>query len=42
LYRFYYATWYIAMVLAGPSFLYVLIGCGLALPFARSLREVAP
>jgi hypothetical protein len=42
LYRFYYATWFIVMVLAGPSFLYVLIGCALALPFARSLREVAP
>ena len=42
LYRLYYATWYVVMVLAGPSFLYVLIGCALALPFARSLREVAP
>jgi hypothetical protein len=42
LYRFYYSTWFVVMVLAGPSFLYVLIGCALALPFARSLREVAP
>jgi len=42
LYRFYYATWFVVMVLAGPSFLYVLIGCALAMPFARSLREVAP
>ena len=42
LYRFYYADWYVAMILAGPSFGYVLLGCAIALPFARSLREVSP
>jgi hypothetical protein len=30
------------MILAGPSFAYVFIGCAIALPFARSLREVSP
>jgi len=42
LYRFYYADWYVIMILAGPSFAYVFIGCAIALPFARSLREVSP
>ena len=42
LYRFYYAEWYVAMILIGPSFGYVLLGCAIALPFARSLREVSP
>lgn len=42
LYRFYYADWYVAMILIGPSFGYVLLGCAIALPFARSLREVSP
>jgi len=42
LYRFFFAPWYIAMVLIGPCFLYVIAGCGIAVPFARSLREVSP
>jgi hypothetical protein len=41
LYRFYYADWYVVMILAGPSFGYVLIGCAIGLPFARSLRAVS-
>jgi len=42
LYRFFFAPWYIAMVLIGPCFLYVIAGCAIAVPFARSLREVSP
>jgi hypothetical protein len=41
LYRFYYADWYVWMILVGPSFGYVLVGCAIALPFARSLRAVS-
>lgn len=41
LYRLFYADWYVWMVLAGPSFLYVLVACGIAVPFAASLRRVA-
>ena len=40
-YRLYYAEWYVWMILAGPSFGYVLLGCAIAMPFARSLREVS-
>ncbi len=40
LYRLFLAPWYVALVLAGPSFLYVLVGCGLALPFAEGLRRI--
>jgi len=42
LYRFYFAPWYVAMILLGPGFLYVFFGCAVAVPFAKSLREVAP
>jgi hypothetical protein len=42
LYRFYFAPWYVAMILLGPGFLYVFLGCAVAVPFAKSLREVAP
>ena len=41
-YRLYYAEWYVWMILAGPSFGYVLLGCAIAMPFARSLRAVSP
>lgn len=40
LYRLYFADWYIAMQVLGPGFLYVLVACALAVPFAASLREV--
>lgn len=39
-YRLFYAPWYLIMVLAGPSFLYVVFAAWLAVPFADSLREV--
>ncbi len=42
LYRFYYAPWYVAMILLGPGFLYVFVGCAVAVPFAKSLRKVSP
>jgi hypothetical protein len=42
LYRLFYADWYIAMVLALPGFLYVLVACAIAVPFADALRQVAP
>ena len=40
LYRLFYADWFIAMLLGGPGFLYVLVACWLAVPFADSLRQV--
>ena len=40
LYRLFYADWFIALLLGGPGFLYVLAACGLAVPFADSLRKV--
>lgn len=40
LYRLFFATWYIAMLLIGPGFLYVLFACGFAVPFAASLRRI--
>ena len=40
LFRLFYADWYIAMVLAGPGFLYVILACAVAVPFADSLRRV--
>lgn len=42
LYRLYYAPWYVALLLAGPGSLYVLLACALAVPFAASLRRVQP
>ena len=39
-YRLYYADWYVALMLALPGFAYVVVGCALAVPFARSLRRV--
>lgn len=40
LYRLYLAGWYIALMLALPGFLYVLIGAALSLPVAARLREI--
>jgi len=40
LYRLSFADWYIAMQVGLPGFLYVVLACQLAVPFARSLREV--
>ena len=40
LYRLFYADWYIAMMLLGPGFLYVVAACAVAVPFADSLRRV--
>lgn len=41
-FRLFYADWYVAMVLIGPSFLYMIAACAIAAPFADSLRRVAP
>lgn len=41
-FRLFYADWYVAMVLLGPSFLYVFLACALAVPFADALRRVRP
>ena len=40
LYRLFLADWYVAMVLVGPGFLYVVLACALAVPFADSLRRI--
>jgi hypothetical protein len=40
MYRLFYADWYVALVLAGPGFLYVWIACALGTGFASSLRRV--
>jgi hypothetical protein len=40
LYRLFLAPWYVAGVLIGPGFLYVVVACGFALPFADSLRRI--
>ena len=40
LYRLFLAPWYVAGVLIGPGFLYVLLACAVALPFADSLRRI--
>lgn len=40
LYRLHFATWYVLLQVGLPGFLYVVVACGLAVPFARSLREV--
>jgi hypothetical protein len=42
LYRFFYATWYVVLILGLPGFLYVILACAFAVPFADSLRKVAP
>ena len=40
LYRLFFADWYVAMLLIGPGFLYVVLACALAVPFAESLRRI--
>ncbi len=40
LYRLFLAPWYVAGVLLGPGFAYVLLACAVALPFADSLRRI--
>ncbi len=40
LYRLHFATWYVLLQVGLPGFVYVLVACGFAVPFARSLREV--
>ena len=42
LYRLYFATWYVVALAAIPGFLYVAVGCRLAVPIAASLRRIAP
>jgi len=41
LYRLYYATWYVVLLLLVPGLLYVVIGCWVAVDLAGSLRRVA-
>jgi hypothetical protein len=41
LYRLFFATWYIVLLIALPGFLYVMIAMIVAVPFAASLRRVA-
>jgi hypothetical protein len=40
LFRLYFADWYLWLQVLGPGFLYVLVACALAVPFADSLRRV--
>jgi hypothetical protein len=40
-YRLFYADLYLVALVVGPGLLYPAVGCVLAVPFARSLREVA-
>ena len=40
LFRLYYASWFILLMLALPGFLYDVLGCALAVTFASSLRRV--
>ncbi len=40
LYRLFLADWYVATLLAGPGFLYVVLACAVAVPFADSLRRI--
>ncbi len=42
LYRLHLAGWYVAMLVGFPGFLYVALGCALAVPFARAIRQVSP
>ncbi len=41
LYRLFLADWYVALILALPGFLYVLVGAWLAVDFAGALRKVS-
>ena len=40
LFRLYYATWFVVLMLALPGFLYDVLACALATAFAASLRRV--
>jgi len=40
LFRLYFADWYVAMVLAGPGFTYVMLASGVADRVAQQLRRV--
>ena len=41
LFRLYYAAWYVALLLVVPGFLYIVLGCRVAVELAASLRRVA-
>lgn len=41
LYRLWYAPWYVAALIGLPGFLYVAIGCWIAMPIALSLRRIS-
>lgn len=40
LYRLFFADWFIVGLIAGPGFLYVVLACLIAVPFADSLRRI--
>ena len=40
LYRLFLADWFVTALVVGPGFLYVLLACAIAVPFAASLRGV--
>lgn len=40
LYRLFLADWYVAGIVGGPGFLYVVVACALAVPFSDSLRRI--
>jgi uncharacterized sodium:solute symporter family permease YidK len=41
LYRLFFADWYVVMMIALHGFLYVVLGCAFAVPFADRVRRVA-
>jgi len=41
LYRLFFATWYVVLLIALPGFLYVALAMLVAVPFAASLRRIA-
>ena len=40
LYRLFLADWYVAGIVGGPGFLYIVVACALAVPFSDSLRRI--
>jgi cbb3-type cytochrome oxidase subunit 1 len=40
LYRLFLADWYVAMVILGPGFLYVVLAVAVAVPLSDSLRRI--
>ncbi|MCP4806217.1 MAG: hypothetical protein GY913_05470 [Proteobacteria bacterium] len=40
LYRLFLADWYVAGIIGGPGFLYIVGACALAVPFSDSLRRI--